>query len=432
MENASMSVISAFVDSIKPRFAPSLLGHRQIITWTVADQAVVSAANLLTGLFVARYAGISAFGTFSMYWLAVLFVQSLQIAMILRPMLSIGPKFECGEEEGYYAAVFVLQLAFSAIVGLGSYVLLLGGNALGLIDQIEGNVGPLIAVLFCTQVYEFMRRHAFSNSRAVSAFAMDSFRYGVQIAGLLVLFAFDGYRTIGDILMLMAASAVLGLAVFRHQLPSPSFHLGELRRTAKRHWQMSKWMTASALLRWSGSSNFYILVAGGVLGPIAAGALRAAQTLANVTNIFFSAADNFGPVWASKIYVREGRAGLRPFMRRFMLIGGGVTLAASLAVALPAQFWLGLLFGEEFAPYAHLVGLYAVAGFLLALTFPYAYVFLAQENARPNFFGNVAASLVSLVIAYPAIYLFGAVGAVCCAIAAQLTRLAVFVWYHRR
>lgn len=430
MENVSTTLTSALFASIKSRFTPTRSGYRRV-TWTVADQAVVSAANFLTGLFVARYAGIGAFGTFSMCWLAVLFMQSLQIATVIQPMLCIGPKQEGGEGEGYYASAFVLQLAFSVLAGLGIYLVLLGGNALGLIEQIGGIVGPLVVVVFCTQMYEFLRRHAFSNSRPVSAFAMDSLRYGVQTAGLWALFFFGGYRAVGDILLIIAASAVLGLVLFRSHLPSPRFDTAELRRTAKRHWQMSKWMMASVFLRWNSSGNFFILVAGGVLGPIAVGALRAAQNLIGVTHIFFQAADNFAPVRAAQIYVREGTAGLSPFIRRLTLIGGAVTLAASLALAVPAQFWLGFLFGEEYVPYAHLVALYAAAQFLAALGAPYRYAFLAQENTRHAFFGNVAASLFALLAAYPAIYFFGVTGAVSGAIATQIILLANFVWRYR-
>lgn len=423
-------MISALYASIKPRFALTLVGYRRV-TWTVADQAVVSAANFLTGLLVARYAGIGAFGTFSICWLAVLFVQSLQMATVVQPMMCIGPKQERGEEEGYYASAFALQLAFSAIASLGIYLVFLGGNALGLIEQIGSIVVPLVVVLFCSQIYEFLRRHAFSNSQPALAFAMDSLRYGAQVAGLWAFFSFGGYRAVGGIFLIIAASAVLGLVLFRNHIPSPRFRVAELRQTAKRHWQMSKWMTATALMQWTSSSEFFVLVAGVVLGPIAVGALRAAQNLIGVTHIFFQAADNFGPVRAAQIYVREGAAGLSPFIRRLTLTVGGGTFAASVALAVPAQFWLGFLFGEEYVPYAHLVALYAAAHFLMALGLPYRYAFMAQENMRPVFFGYVAVSLFSLIAAYPAIHLFGATGAVVGSVATQIILLVNYFWRYR-
>ena len=89
------------------------LNKHQKLNWTIADQGVVSGVNFITGLLIARFLGIEAFGVFTLVWMAVLFVNSIQIAMISAPMMTIGPKQSDEERASYYGAVVMNQLIFS-------------------------------------------------------------------------------------------------------------------------------------------------------------------------------------------------------------------------------------------------------------------------------------------------------------------------------
>ncbi len=71
--------------------------HRYIrldsrISWAILDQGMVSAVNFLTGILLARHLGVEEFGRFTLVWMLVLFMSSFQLALIVSPMLSIGPK----------------------------------------------------------------------------------------------------------------------------------------------------------------------------------------------------------------------------------------------------------------------------------------------------------------------------------------------------
>ncbi len=72
--------------------AVRLLGRYSHINWALADQAMVSGVNFLTGILLARYLGIEAFGQFMLAWMLVLLVNTLQYALVIAPMMSIGPK----------------------------------------------------------------------------------------------------------------------------------------------------------------------------------------------------------------------------------------------------------------------------------------------------------------------------------------------------
>src|SRR4051794_365415 len=82
-------------------------------SWALADQMILSGANFLTGLLVARFLGVGQFGQFNLAWLMVLFVQSIQNSIIHAPMMSIGSKQPSDLRGTYFTIVFFHQLSFA-------------------------------------------------------------------------------------------------------------------------------------------------------------------------------------------------------------------------------------------------------------------------------------------------------------------------------
>ena len=193
---------------------------------------------------------------------------------------------------------------------------------------------------------------------------------------------------------------------------------------------MSRWLVPSALMQWT-SGNLFTLGTGALLGPVAVGAMRAAQNLMGVTHVFFQALDNWAPVRASHIQAQQGVTGLRTFTRKLLLVTGGVTAIAALAIAVPAGFWLELLYGGEYATHGWLVTYYGAAYLLMALNAPYRYAFMAMENTRPMFVGYSAATILTIVIVYPLISVFGLTGAMLGVLFTQIVMLSNFVVCYR-
>lgn len=69
-----------------------LISRYSHLNWALADQATVSGANFITGILLARYLGLEEFGRFTLAWMVVLFVNSLQNAVVVAPMMNIGPQ----------------------------------------------------------------------------------------------------------------------------------------------------------------------------------------------------------------------------------------------------------------------------------------------------------------------------------------------------
>ena len=58
--------------------------------WLVSDQALVSAMNFLTSAVLARMLGVHDFGVFSVFYIILQYLNSIQLALIVSPMMTLA------------------------------------------------------------------------------------------------------------------------------------------------------------------------------------------------------------------------------------------------------------------------------------------------------------------------------------------------------
>ncbi len=387
-----------------------LAGRYRHVNWALADQGMVSSVNFLTGIMLARYLGLGEFGRFTLAWMAVVFVTGLQGALIVSPMMSIGPKQTPGDEPAYYGAVAVQQVVF----GIAVFAFVWGGAtaAAALFPQwrIGGLALPLASAALAIQCQDFLRRQFFTRGRGAVAFFSDAARYPGQLALLFWLFTtrpMDIATTLWVIAMLAALATLATLpALDRMVWRSRTF-----RVVAVRHWQSSKWLLGKVLMQLA-SSQLFIVVAGAMLGAGAVGALRATRNLMGVVNIMFLGLGNVMPIRAARHFQSGGPRALKAYVLR-MTILGELAIGAVAAVMFAApEFWLSLAFGEEFAGYGNLLRWWAVAYMVFFLHQPVISALRAIERTRAIFLAAALSSAFTVVMAYPLISLFDAAGAV--------------------
>ncbi len=400
--------------------------------WYLGDQLIVSGSNFLMGALVARFLGIDAFGVFALAWMIVLFVQSLQSALVLSPMMSIGPKQSPEQTRSYYAVVAVHQIALAMASAVTVYAICKISGLVGWGEVSSELSLSLATTILFVQIHEFLRRYNFTRGHVRRVIVSDVVRYGSLIAALVYMMQAPGEQPgIPGVLYLTAGSALLAALVLLPGAPSLQGARARLVEVTQRHFRVSRWLVGSAILLWV-TSNFFIIAAGAILGPAAVGALRAAQTLMGVTNVFFQAAESFVPPQASRIFHADGLAGLRRFIFRLTLFGASVTGLACLVLVVPARFWLTLVFGQEYSEYGFVVAGYGAWFFLLACLVPLRFAFQAVEKTRPDFTGYIIGSIFTLAASYPLARYFGVLGAITGVVVAQLVMLINLQIEYRR
>jgi O-antigen/teichoic acid export membrane protein len=402
-----------------------LSGRHSHINWALADQTLVSGVNFLTGILLARYLGIEEFGRYTLVWMSVLFVNSLQHAMINAPMMSIGPKQQEAETPAYYGAIVVQQTVFSGVVFVSLFAGVHWSGALFPEWQVEALALPLALAALAFLFQDFLRRYFFTRSRQSVAFVIDLVRYGGQIVVLFWLFAIskesvDSARVLWVIAIMAALAALTGMFFVERT----RINTEVLKETAIRHWHFSKWLTASSLMQWT-SGNFFLISAGTLLGPTAVGAIRAAQNLMGITHILFQGLENIVPIQASRYYHENGSKRLKAYLRQVMVNGGLATAAVAFTLSVAPEFWLSLVFGDPFAVYGSLVRWYGALYILMFFGLPLRAGLRAIEHVKPIFWGYVATSIFALAAAYPLIRLFDLTGVMFGVLATQAIMLSV-------
>ena len=367
------------------------------MNWALADQAIISGVNFLTGLLIARFLGIEAFGVFTLVWMAVLFVNSIQMAMISAPMMTIGPKQSDDERPSYYGAVVMQQAIFSTVTSLLLWV----GVAYSDLINPQWNVThlalPLAMALFFFQNQDFLRRFFFTEKRPILALMSDVISYlGRTI--VLVLFFLYATLTTSTVLWIIAISSALALAVGFAQIKALAFDSNQLTLVFKRHWVLSKWMTASAVMQWT-SGNYFVLAAGALLGPVAVGALKAAQNIIGITHILFQGLENIVPAAASRHFTESSVKGLKEYLVKVSLWGGGATIVIAFAVSLFPDELLDLVYGAQYNEYGNLLRWYAVIYLLIFFGFPIRSGLRVFESTRPIFVAYALMTVFSVVSA---------------------------------
>lgn len=389
------------------------------------DQALVSGSNFLTGILLARTLGLEGFGSFTLAWLVVLFVQGLQHAAINAPMLTLGPQQSEPDRPHYFGGVLVLQLLFAVGSVLAAIVILYGMAQFQPEWDLLSLILPLGCAAFICQIQDFLRRYYFTRDRPHRSLIGDVLRYGGQILGIFLLSS--GLllsMTVQSALWVHALTAAISAGYMLANLGSLRFTTAALVKAASGHWMIGKWLTGSAILRWV-SGNLFILASGGMLGVAAAGALKAAQNILGLVQILFQALENYLPVTASRHFKVGGVQALRKFLGQATLRGGVVMTTLVIGFIAFPEFWLALFYGDQYLEFGYVVQGFAVAYLLIYLYIPSECALRTLGRARAIFIATALASVIALASVYTLISEFGIVGALLGIIIVHATKLLV-------
>jgi O-antigen/teichoic acid export membrane protein len=399
--------------------------------WTLADQILVSGANFITTVIAARWLGIEAFGWFAFCLIQLLILRSLQTALIISPMLSIGPKFEGNHQRPYFTAVLVQQLILAGT--LSAIVLAVGWGAGLFLDSWAAQQAtlPLALLALTDQMQEFCRRGFYAMRRQRVAFLTDTLTYGGRMIGLWIWLHALHRDGASDALWVMtgtnALAPVLGfLVLYRWEWDSAVF-----KQVLRRHWHFSKWLGAGFLVEAIASNVFY-LVAGAVLGVAALGIMRASQNVLGAANVLLQALANLIPVEASRTYSMGGRPALMRYTARALAISVGGTLVVALVASAAPEFWLTLLYGDKIAGYGFMIYWQSAVVLATATALPLRAAFQTMENTRPLFFSKLAQEGFAVSSAYALAAWFGLNGTMLGQVVALTIPVVVLIWMLRR
>jgi O-antigen/teichoic acid export membrane protein len=386
--------------------------------WALTDQAVVSGTSFLTNVMLARFMGLREFGIFALAWMSVLFVNSLQTALIVAPMMSIGPKQDEKDRPTYFGAVVFQESVLVALCFILVFISLkVSGHYFSHTDLRQLAL-PLAVSAFAYQMQDFLRRYFFATRQSRRAFIDDVLSYLTQLP-LLILLHRAGYLNSASALWVMAGTSIFGLVVGWFWMEPLAFDWEWIKTISNRHWRLSRWLGASAVLQWT-SSNLFVLAAPVYYGAAAAGVLKASQNLMGATNIWFLGLENVVPAETARRLREGGVPSMLGYTRSIVVKWGGLTCLFALVMAIAPGLWLRLIYGPEMAQYGYILRLYAVLYVIIFLGSPMRAGLQALEFTVPIFWSYLAMSAFAFAFAVPMAKWLGLSGSLLGLLGAQL------------
>jgi O-antigen/teichoic acid export membrane protein len=348
---------------------------------------------------LARAFGIKEYGVFALAWIAVLFANSLQYALIVTPMLSVGPKQEPEERPSYFGAVLIQEIFFAFLAALIMFVSVrLSTRYFPQWDV--GNLAlPISGATLAYLLQEFLRRYFFCTGQSKRALASDVVSYLSQLPIIFWILHTHAAKLSG-VLWIIAATSFAGFVACMPWYEAIALDLQSLRRIFLRHWRISRWLAPTAFMQW-GAGNLFLMAAPVYYGAAASAILRAANNIVGVAHVWFLGLENVVPAQAARLMRVKGIEGMLRYIKAIFLRWGGVTLVFTAIVGCFPVFWLRLCYGTKYSSDGSVLRLYAFLYLFIFVSGPLRAGLQALEYTAPIFWAYPPLIVFSVALAGP-------------------------------
>lgn len=374
------------------------------------DQGLVSGANFATNVLLARGFGVRDYGVFALAWIAVLFANSLQYALVVTPMMSVGPKQEDRDRPGYYGAVLIQALCFAAFAGVVMYVSVRLSTRYFPAWHIGDLALPISAATLAYLLQEFLRRYFFCTRQSKRALASDIVSYLCQVP-VIAWISWHHVATLNNALWIIAATSLVGFLACIRWFEPIHFSSSVFRSVFLRHWKISKWLAPTAFMQW-GAGNLFLLSAPVYYGAAASASLRAANNIIGVAHVWFLGLDNVVPAEAARRFRSGSTVSLVRYMRQVFFRWGGITLIFTVVVAAFPTFWLQLTYGGKYTQDGTVLRLYALLYLIIFTAGPLRAGLQAMEYTKPVFLAYPILIVFSVALVGPFARILGLNGVI--------------------
>jgi O-antigen/teichoic acid export membrane protein len=388
--------------------SPEKTIHQGIIS--LADQAVASATNFLTGVIIGRAGSKEELGLYMLGLSLILFMTDLQTSLITTPYMVYAPRLKGKAHALYTGSTLIHQLAFCLIVLLGVLCGVfavahgIGSKALGPVLR------ALVLVIALIMLREHARRVSFARLKLKTAFIFDTCIAVGQISGLVVLAHF-GVLTASRAFWVIGS--VCGIAVLGWLWSDRGFYdpqISESLADLKKNWIFGKWVFASGLI-WAVSMNLYPWLLATFHGVGSAGVWAACLGVVSVGGPVMVGIQNLAGPKIAHVYAAEGHRALRRLVFKITAI---VATPISL-LCLVTFIWGGrlvvLMYGRQYAGNRLIVSVLALNLLVSAVAFPFSRGLFAVDRADLDFLVNFTALFIMLTLGLWLVRVFGPLGA---------------------
>lgn len=391
----------------RTRFSAS--GLARLFGSSIADQAMLSAANFGVGLILIRYAAEAQYGYYILAFNTMMLLTTLQGTFIGTPMVIRLPGLDQAARRQWMGSLLRDQKWLGAAGGALALVVALAGWAMGLFDGestlvVVAAIGLVLAALY----REYLRGILLMYHRPQQVLGADAIYVAVLLAGCALAVrtpaAAAGALLAGTMAALACASVlrrVLANDIERGAAP------GRLREIAR----MGFWAASGGVIYWLFNQGYNFLTAA-TLDLAAVAALAASRlTLMPINLLLAGMQKQLTPLASDWMH----GMGARRTLRHLMLFSLALALFTLLygAVIWLLRDWIFLdLMRKDFPQRDLLLVLWIGLFVLMVIREPIMMVPLLRQRFRALSAATLVCALIALAISYVGMLQLGPVGAV--------------------
>ncbi|MGQ9784812.1 MAG: hypothetical protein ACUVRS_12715 [Armatimonadota bacterium] len=392
--------------------------------WAVADQGLFSGANFLANILLARWLSPTEYGAFAVAYSAFLFISGFHNALVLEPMLILGPANHKENIESYFGQVLWVHTGlcvFFAALGVIISSLTIG------VQLREALLGISLNLPFILSVW-LIRSMFYVKQYQQGSFA-TSIIYALVLNGVVIVLQQL------DCLSLTSACLAFGISgvaciTYSSFIPRLS-GMRNLQVIVREHWNYGRWLVPVAALSF-GIYQVQTFVVAGILGLEVVGALRAMLNfILPMTQMVTAIGLLVIPV-LSREY-GDGNLKAVHFKAR-MATGGLVTIAlfyefCLIVLANPLE---QLLYGGKYRQEVWLLPIVGLIAVFTALTSGYSFTLRAIQRPQQYLITTMAPALVGLISTIALTWWWGLAGAAVSTVGVYVVSLASIYFIYRK
>jgi O-antigen/teichoic acid export membrane protein len=374
--------------------------------WGLADQALISAANFVTLVLLARGLSPSEFGAFVLAYTGLLLVNGLQGALVTGPHNIVGQAHRTSDYRSYTSSTAASQVVFALAAAA---LALLAAGLVALADtSAAAIVLASIPALLAWQAQEFARRVLYTEGRFGTAVVTDAVSYGGQAVVVAALVAADTVTPVGALLVVAVTSAAGALVGFWEIRASLG---GAIRRAAiLENWIFGRWLGAAIAASWF-VSQIYLYLAAVLIDSTASGALRAAQLVLGPLSAFYLFLGTVLPIRFAARREVDGDAGLDASLRRALALTAGPSLLYCALTAIFAGPILDFLYDDQYDGYKSVVQILSLFYVVMLGVFLVSAALTARRQTKALFTGSLAGAVLGVALGWAFVEAWGVDGA---------------------
>lgn len=401
------------------------------VGFSILDQALISGANFVLNVLLARWLSLGEYGAFSVAFTVFLVLSGLHTALLLEPISVLGVAYRGDRFPEYLGSVTLIHAGLTVAL---SITILAAAQFIGdwqLQDALRGLALSLPLILSMW----LLRRVYYLETRPGAAAVTSAIYAIIVVVGFicLTLFAFKsplvGFIAMG-IACLFASGVGLKLRLLREVFEPGSKSVLQIWFVLKEHWDYGRWLVLTAMLSLA-TTQVQMIFAAALTGLEGAGTLRAISSFAVPMVQATIAIATLGLPILAREFQQGNPTRLRQLGSRITLGLVAVALMYGVVLFLVAEPLERTLYDGKFAESIWLIPIFGLLPIFGALANGYALIARAMRRSDLILVGSAATAPVAVLTSLLFTRLWGVGGAAMSLLLAYVFNAAVMYYLYR-